>query len=112
MRSVYVSITGFRLKGWRHLPRFWWHTLRSIAQARRSRGNLRVDARIVGGVHHTLTIWNDEAAMRSFLTADAHREAMKVYRSIGSGRTLGFYAHEPPDWETALQRWRAEAKEV
>lgn len=112
MRSVYVSITGFRLRGWRHWPLFWWHTARSIAQARRAYGNLRVEVRIVNGVYHTLTIWTDERAMRSFLTEGAHRRAMKVYRTVGYGRTLGFNAHEPPDWETALQRWIIEAKEV
>jgi hypothetical protein len=112
MRSVYVSITGFRLSSWRYWPRFWWHTARSIAQARRAYGNLRVDARVVNGVYHTLTIWTDEHAMRAFLADGAHLRAMKIYRSIGSGRTLGFTAEEPPAWEAALQRWIVEAREV
>jgi len=112
MRSVYISITGFRLIGWWHWPRFWWHTLRSIAQARRAHGNLRVEARIINGVHYTLTVWTDERAMRTFLTVGAHLGAMKAYRSLGSGRTLGFNAHRPPDWEAALHRWIAEAREV
>lgn len=112
MRSVYVSITGFRLKSWRYSPLFWWHTLRSIRQARRSRGNLRVEARRIRGVNHTLTVWIDESAMRSFLEQGAHLKAMKIYRRSGVGRTLGFNAHEPPDWELALQRWITEAREV
>lgn len=112
MRSVYVSITGFRLNGWRQWPRFWWHTLRSIAQARRAHGNLRVEARIVNGVHHTLTIWVDERAMRAFLVSGAHRDAMKAYRRLGTGRTLGFTADCPPDWEVALQRWIIEGRDV
>jgi hypothetical protein len=112
MRSVYVSITGFRLNGWRQWPRFWWYTLRSIAQARRARGNLRVEARIVNGVYHTLTIWTDERAMRAFLLAGAHLDAMKASRSLGSGRTLGFATDRPPEWDVALQRWTAEAKQV
>lgn len=112
MRSVYVSITGFRLKAWWHLPLLWWHTLRSISQARRAHGNLRVEARVVNGTYHTLTVWIDERAMRAFVKRGAHLRAMKAYRSIGVGRTLGFNAHQAPDWEAALQRWIAEAKEV
>lgn len=112
MRSVYVSITGFRLNAWRYLPLFWWHTLRSLSQARRAHGNLRVEARVVNGVYHTLTVWIDERAMRAFVTNGAHLRAMKASRSLGVGRTLGFNAHRTPDWEAAVQRWIAEAKDV
>ena len=107
MLSAYASITGFRVKERRHWLRFWWHTARSIARARRARGNLRVEVRYIPGVHHTLTIWTDEIAMRAFLVNGA-----KVYRRIGTGHPLGFTAHWPPDWEAALQRWVAEAKEI
>jgi hypothetical protein len=71
-----------------------------------------VEVRYIQGVHHTLTIWTDEIAMRAFLVNGAQREAMKVYRRIGTGHPLGFTAHRPPDWEAALQRWIAEAKEI
>jgi hypothetical protein len=112
MSEVYVSVTGFRLKAWWHLPLFWWFTLRSISQAREAEGNLRVEAGIVAGVYHTLTVWTDERSMRNFITRGAHFRAMKVYRSIGIGRTLGFTAAQAPDWNIAMQRWIAEAKEV
>lgn len=112
MRSVYVSITGFRLKRWRHLPLFWWHTFRSMRQARRAKGSLRVELRFVNGVYHTLTVWADESAMRAFLVEGAHLVAMKASRSMGVGRTLSFYAHHEPDWISALQRWMAEARAV
>ena len=77
MRSVYVSITGYRPQGWRHWPRFWWHTARSITQARRAHGNLRVEVRYIRGVHHKLTIWTDESAMWAFLVNGAQHETMK-----------------------------------
>jgi hypothetical protein len=112
MRSVYVSITGFRLNRWRYLPLFWWHTARSILQARWARGNLFVEARVIGGVYHTLTVWIDERAMRAFVTAGSHLGAMKVNRKMGTGRTLGFYAHQVPDWQIAVQRWIVEARDA
>ena len=110
--EVYVSITGFRLKSSRHLVRFWWHTLRSIAQARRAPGNLSADMRTVNGVYHTLSIWVDEPAMRAFLITGAHRSAMKAHRTIGTGRTLGFITSYRPDWNAAIQRWERESCEV
>ena len=112
MPDVYVSVTGLRLKGRRHLLRFWWHAIRSMAQARRAPGNLRAETRTVGDVHHTLSIWTNERAMRAFLASGAHRQAMLVFHAIATGRTLGFTAHRPPDWEDALQRWQSDAREV
>lgn len=110
--QFYVSITGLRLSSRRHMVRFWWHTIRSMAQARRSPGNVKVEARIVQGVHHTLSVWVDEGAMRGFLLSGSHRQAMRAFRSIGSGRVLGFYTINPPNWEAGLRRWRSEAREV
>ncbi|MGR6743549.1 hypothetical protein, partial [Aeromonas veronii] len=42
---IYVSMTGFRPRGALQLPRFWWRTVRSLAQARRAPGNLLTAAR-------------------------------------------------------------------
>ena len=112
MAEVYISITGLRLTRRRHVLRFWWHAVRSMAQARRAPGNLSAETRTIGDVHHTLSVWTDEYAMRSFLVSGAHREAMKVFHAIATGRTLGFAADRLPDWETVLRRWSSEAREV
>ena len=111
-RNVYVSITGLRLRGRRHLVRFWWHAVRSMAQARRAPGNLRAETRTIQGIHHTLSVWTDERAMRTFLISGAHRDAMKVFHAIATGRTLAFTTDQPPDWETSHRRWLSEAREI
>ena len=110
--QVYVSITGFRLRARRHMFRFWWHTIRSMAQARRAPGNVKAEARLAEGVYHTLSVWADERAMRAFLLSGSHRQAMRAFRAIGSGQVLGFHTQHPPDWEAGLRRWRSEAREV
>jgi hypothetical protein len=110
--SVYVSITGLRLKGRQHILRFWWHAIQSMAQARSAPGNLKAETRTVRGVHHTLSVWIDENAMRAFLSSGAHREAMKAFRAIATGRVLGFTTDQPPDWEASLRRWLSEAREL
>ncbi|HEY4985727.1 MAG TPA: hypothetical protein VII39_03835 [Bradyrhizobium sp.] len=112
MSSVYVSMTGLRPIGAVQLPRFWWHTLRSLAQARRAPGNLHVATNRVGEHYHTLTVWTDEASMRAFLTAGAHRLAMKSFRAIGSGKTCGFLSEAVPEWDAAYDLWVRHARAV
>lgn len=110
--AVYVSITGLRLKNRGYMLRFWWHAIRSMVQARKAPGNLSAETRTIDGVHHTLSVWVDEQAMRTFLVSGAHLGAMKAFSAIATGRTLGFTADRQPDWETAHRRWLSQAREV
>ena len=107
--TVYVSITGLELASIWQAPRFWWHAIRSMAQARRAAGNLSVDARRIDGVHHTLSVWTDEAAMRRYLVAGAHLQAMKSFHGMGTGKTYGFTAEQAPGWDEAHNLWLARA---
>ena len=110
--SVYVSVTGFRAKSGVRLLRFWWHALRSLAQARRAAGNLKTEARSVDGIYHTMTVWADEACMRAYLRSGAHRRAMTNFRAIGSGKTCGFLSEADPGWDAAYARFQRDAREV
>ena len=110
--TLYVSVTGLSLKATYHAPRFWWHAFRSMAQARVADGNLHADARTLEGVHHTLTVWRSEDAMRAYLRSGAHLAAMRAYPAIGTGRVLGYRSAEQPGWQEALARWHAEARPV
>lgn len=108
----YVSITGFTVRGPWAAPRFWWLTLRAMAQARRAPGNLVASGNVIDGVAHTLTAWEDRAAMRAFLTSGAHARAMRAMPGLGSGRTVGRAMERVPDWTEARAIWDAEAREV
>ena len=110
--SYYVSITGFRPAGIPAIPLFAWRTLRSLAQARKSQGIVRVGAWFAGGTYHTITVWRDKESMRHFMTSGAHRRAMKNFRSLGSGKTYGYSSDDVPDRETAYRLWCLHAKEV
>ncbi|MCX7347302.1 MAG: hypothetical protein NTU78_16495 [Alphaproteobacteria bacterium] len=109
---VYVSITGLVLKSARHAPAFWWHALRSMAQARAAPGLIRANARVINGVHHTLTLWESENAMRAYLTTGAHRAAMKAFHGIATGRTIGYLVEIAPDWDEVHAIWQARGNEV
>jgi hypothetical protein len=110
--EVYVSITGLRLASPWRLPRFWWLTLAAVRQARHAPGHLSTSYRQIGGYHHTLSVWTDEAAMRRYLVAGAHLKAMKAFRTLGSGRTLGFTAPRAPDWPEAHALWVERSRAV
>ncbi|MEM6384271.1 MAG: hypothetical protein AAF739_16480 [Pseudomonadota bacterium] len=106
---MYVSVTGLQLRSIMQRPRFAWHAMRAFAQASKAPGNLFTDARMLGGVHHTLTVWNDRQSMLAYLRKGAHREAMKAYPALGMGRTCGYRAECMPDWSEALEVWRRDA---
>lgn len=106
----YISITGLQLKAKRHALRFWWHAIGSMMQAKKAQGNLAVDARRINGVHHTRSVWTDEAAMRRYLLTGAHLQAMKAFGSIATGKTMGFESDQVPDWDEVHRLWQTQAR--
>ena len=109
---VYVSITGLKLKSARHAPAFWWHAIQSMRQAQSAPGLISADSRRINGVHHTLTVWKSEAAMRTYLGASAHLAAMKAFHGIATGRTIGFLDEAAPHWNEVHGIWQSRGKEV
>ena len=109
---AYISITGLRIKSFIHAPRFWWHAIRSMMQAKTAAGIISAEARTINGVHHTVTVWQDKAAMRSYLTTGAHLQAMKSFRKVGSGKVLGFEADHAPDRDEVHELWKAKGRDV
>lgn len=112
MSDVYVSMTGFRPAGLMRLPAFLWRSWASLSQARKAPGNLGVEARVVNGTYHTMTVWTDEASMRRFVQSGAHRRAMRNFRALGAGKTFGYRCASAPDWPTLYRLWCTEARNV
>ena len=78
----------------------------------KARGNQSADARIIGGVHHTLTVWDDEQAMRTYLRSGAHLGAMRAFRAIATGKTVGFVANSAPPWSDVHDIWTTRGREA
>ncbi len=79
--------------------------MKSMVQARSAPGNLSADARTINGVHHTLSVWTDKDAMRAYLTAGSHLEAMRLFPSIATGKVVGYLAQQAPDWSEVHAMW-------
>ena len=109
--QVYVSITGLRVNSVWQEVRFWYYALSSMAQARRSHGNISADARTIEGVRHTLSVWESETAMRRFLYRGAHRRAVRAFPGLATGKTFGYVAAEPPGWDEVHRLWLEHGKD-
>ena len=109
---VHVSITGLVLRSPLHWPRFALHAGASMTQARVATGNQFAEARMIGGVHHTLSIWDCRDAMLAYLRCGAHLDAMRVFHKVGYGKTCGFETDTPPGWAEVPQLYRRHAKPV
>jgi hypothetical protein len=109
---AYVSITGLALKSWVHVPRFWWHAIGSMVQAKAAPGNISAETRTINGVHHTVSVWQSRDAMRTYLLSGSHLKAMRVYKKIATGKVLGFEAPAAPDWDEVHELWKIKGREV
>ena len=90
------------------MPGFVWFTWRSVRQARRTAGNLGVAVRKAEGLAFwTVTVWQDEAAMRAFRDAQPHRDAMPRLLEWCDEASVAHWNQETPavpDWTTAEER--------
>lgn len=108
--TLYISITGLRLRAWWHFPAFVYHSFRAMAQVRRSAGNIAVDAWKGAGVYHTLTVWENERAVKRFVYQGHHRAAIKVFATIATGKTYGFSSSEIPNRREAVSIWQEKGR--
>jgi hypothetical protein len=102
--KVYISVTGLTPNGFISWLKFWRYAIPSKMQADNAPGALFVDVKTVDAYHHTLTVWENKKAMLAFMTSGAHKNAMKNFKSIATGRVYGFEAEVVPSWEAALAK--------
>ncbi|MEP3275156.1 MAG: hypothetical protein ABJN26_08455 [Stappiaceae bacterium] len=110
-KTVYVSVTGLRPKNIFQYLRFWYFALPVMRQARQSPGNISAEARKINGVFHTVSVWEDDFAMRRFLYQGAHRKAISAFPSMATGKTFGFYSQTVPSWAEVPVIWHAKGRE-
>lgn len=106
---VLVSVTRLRVRSYRHLLPFIWYAVRSALQAKGSPGNIAVRLRKTKRfAFWTLTLWENDRAMRGFRVASPHRDAM---------RKLPYWCDEASDahWDhdaQAMPSWKEAAEKL
>ncbi|WP_082504581.1 DUF3291 domain-containing protein [Methylobacterium sp. Leaf111] len=110
----FVSITRLRIRSVRFLPGFAVHALRTQRQARKAAG-FRAGSILAdhAWTFWTMTVWDDEAAMRRYMMAGAHRQAMPKLIHWCDEASLAHWTQPgagPPSWAEADQRMRADGR--
>ena len=110
----FVSVTRLRIRAFRFLPGFALHAVRTRSQVRRAPGfaggAILADR---GWTFWTLTAWSDEADMRRYILAGAHREAMtRLAHWCDEASVVHWTQAEAglPCWMEADRRMRAEGR--
>ncbi len=109
-----VSITRLRVRSWQYLLPFIFYSLRSARQAKKSQGNFSVSLlRDSDSTFWTRTVWISESAMKAFMLAGPHRQAMRRLLEWCDEAALVHWQQETarePDWYEAHRRLQAEGR--
>jgi heme-degrading monooxygenase HmoA len=109
-----ISVTRLRIRSLRYLPEFFFYTFRSVRQVKRAPGNLGLRLlRDADRTFWTLTAWQDEAAMRAFMFASPHREAMPKLANWCDEAAVAHWTQDTaqmPSWEEAHMRMQQQGR--
>jgi hypothetical protein len=110
----FVSVTRLRVRSWRYLAGFIVQSLRSARQAKAAAGSLSVcilrDADLA---FWTRTVWSGEAAMRAFMRAAPHRDAMPRLPEWCDEAAVVHWSEDalkPPSWPACHGRLQREGR--
>ncbi len=109
-----VSITRLRVRSWRYLPAFVVASFRSALQARRAKGNLAVT--LLREAHNTFwtrSLWDDEAAMKSFMVSGIHRTVMPKLLKWCDEASVARWTQDSaqqPTWDEVHQRMQHDGR--
>jgi hypothetical protein len=104
----FISVTRLRVRAWRYLLQFTWQALKTAKQAERAPGF--IGGKLLKEAHNafwTVTAWEDEAAMRAYRNAGAHRVVMPRLLDWCDEAAVAHWNQdgaEIPDWHEAHRR--------
>lgn len=111
---VFVSATRLRVGSVFNLRAFFRANEASIKQLLQTEGFIAgAELPDWGLVFWTITLWGDEAAMRSFRNSEAHRKAMQKLPDWCSEASYTHWQQEEatlPDWDVIYNKMMSEGK--
>lgn len=111
--SYHITVTGLQIKSWRKLPAFVRFARRSMIQAKAAPGVVLAIGTYRQGIHHTLSVWQDNDAMQAYMRSGPHRGAMAISRDIGSMvKVYGYDSDKIPSMEEAIELWQQHGRVV
>ena len=110
----FVSVTRLRVRSLLYLPQFLWRTFHSVHQTERAPGFLGGRLlREVRNTYWTVTLWQDDGAMKTFRVSGAHRAAMpKLLEWCDEASVVNRHQEtdELPSWPEAHRRMVQEGR--
>lgn len=103
---MYIAVTRLHLKGKRMLPSFFWHTISSIIQTKKSKGLVHSSFDMDNlYTYWTLSVWENKEYMIEYRNKGYHLKAMKASRKIADElEYISWEANDIPDWKECKQR--------
>ena len=102
-----VNVTSIRLRSLWHFFALSYNGLLISRQAKSQPGFIRLKNTGFGYVHYTLSVWENEEALRQFARSGAHLAAMKKSGQLATEiRTYSYASDQLPSWsevKTLLQ---------
>ncbi|MDX8361462.1 antibiotic biosynthesis monooxygenase [Cytobacillus sp. IB215316] len=88
------------------LPIFFFHTYKSTRQVKKANGLLHSSLHQEGwDTFWTLTVWENEGAMKNYRNAGSHLKAMKISRKIADElEKVNWENDSIPAWEECIER--------
>jgi heme-degrading monooxygenase HmoA len=111
---VFVSLTRLRLNSTWRLPRMAWNIVLTMRQTTRASGFL--GGRVLRDAHNTfwtITMWDNEKAMRAYRGDGAHKRVMPHLKVWCDEAAVAHWTQEDqtlPDWGEAHRRLGAEGR--
>jgi hypothetical protein len=109
-----ISITRLRLRSWRFFPGFALYAVRSRMQASRAAGNCGMNLmREPGNVFWTVTVWESAEAVKQFMVANPHGQAMRRLMEWCDEAAVARGTQDTtdlPDWQQVHHRLQTEGR--
>ncbi|MBW4435292.1 MAG: DUF3291 domain-containing protein [Pelatocladus maniniholoensis HA4357-MV3] len=102
-----------RLKSPLYIPLLVFYGLRTILQVECASGKLNTRYRWVDGEFWTLSLWEDEASMKTYRNQGVHRQVMPKLVKWGSEAGFVNWHQENtklPDWQSVEQRMQEKGR--
>lgn len=111
---IFVSVTRLRIRSVRFIPGFVLYTLRSMRQCKRAAGFQ--DGSLLGDrklTFWTMTLWQDQNAMRAFMASGTHLKAMPMLLDWCDEASVVHWTQDNvamPSWQEADRRMRTQGR--
>ena len=109
---MYVSITGLKTKNIFSWFKFWLLAIPAFRGAQKAKGIIFCETKKVKNYHHTLTVWESKNDMLNYKKSSSHIKAMRLFKSIATGKIYSYKTNLIPSRDEALVRFNNEAYEV